>query len=75
MQINSSSHLAAVLEQARVGQGLSMRQLSVAAGKSPPAYHFWKKQANSNKFEFETAFQYARALGFTFSIEPFAGGN
>jgi hypothetical protein len=70
MRIKSPAHLVAVLEQARIEQGLSMRQLSTRAGKSPPAYHFWKK-LNADKDEFDAPTEYAKALGLKLTIKQF----
>jgi len=68
MQIKHPIDVVTAIEQARISQGLSARALSLQAGKSHPAYYWWRKKASSTKFEFETAFEYATALGLGFSI-------
>lgn len=69
MQINTPAEVVQAIEYARIEQGVSARSLSARAGKSPSSYYWWLRKARTCQFEFETAFEYARALGLTFSID------
>jgi ribosome-binding protein aMBF1 (putative translation factor) len=68
MQIHKPEDMLAAIESARQTAGLSERQLSAAANKSPSAYWWWKKKVGVTSFN--TAVEYARAVGLAICVVP-----
>jgi hypothetical protein len=66
--INNPEDMLAAIEAARQTSGLSERQLSAAANKSPSAYWWWKKKVGVTSFN--TAVEYAKALNLAIAVLP-----
>ena len=66
--INTTEDLAKAIETRRIEKGLSERQLSVLAGKSPSIYWWWKKKAHTTSVA--TAVNWCKALGLELAIVP-----
>ena len=66
MTIETVEDLLKAIEAARVEKGLSERELSGLAGKSPSIYWWWKKNVGTTSFA--TALKYCETLGLKITI-------
>lgn len=66
MKIETTEDLLEVIEKRRLEKGISERELSIMAGKSPSIYWWWKKKAKTTSFS--TALHWCRALDLKIEI-------
>lgn len=64
MWISSVEELRDALEEARIAQGRSTRDVSKAAGLTVPSYWCWTQSPTS----WEAGFRYAKALGVEVAV-------
>ena len=68
MKIETTEDLLAAIEEARQAKGMSEREMSALAGKSPSMYWWFKRKAATTSFA--TVLTYCKALGLKIEIAP-----
>jgi DNA-binding phage protein len=65
MQIESVEQIVAILEEARVAKGVSVRGVATTTGRTPGVYHKWRKVQHPG---IESLLAFAKAVGLQVHI-------